>query len=124
MLVRGMGIKRPFCKLCETAHWGWEAHDLGRGGFEGVVSRRGLAAPKTAEEKRRREQATVDPKGDRKGRTVQIGNTGQALVSPQPSAAACEECGKALTKPKKGPSPRFCSDACRKAKSRRGKGED
>ena len=45
-----------------------------------------------------------------------------AMQAKEPAAGqgrVCENCGKALQKPLRGPWPRFCGDACRKKASRK-----
>ena len=56
------------------------------------------------------------------GRAALVGKVGKAVerrfTVADLDGRLCENCGAALKKPLKGPWPRFCSDRCRKAKSR------
>ena len=98
-----MAVRVPVCRLCEKAHWSYQGHVLARSVVKNVVVERveRVALPAEAEVKH------VEPS------MVLVGKAGES------GARACEQCGKALVKPLKGPWPRFCGDTCRKKASRK-----
>ena len=100
------------CPICEHRHWRYQPHVLGRSGIRNVrvVAVRRAALP---------------------GKVMVVGKAGETGERVESSLEVvgryasggrdCERCGAALKKPLRGPWPRFCSDRCRKAKSRRGR---